>query len=86
MKRATSEAERLRDEIGERASNRGRLQRALRERAKEFAQRRVRAGVSSAMVAAELGLSVKTIERWLAADNVMGARALVPHPFGESRS
>lgn len=75
MKRTTSEAEQLRNEIGERASNRGRLPRVVRERAKAFVKTRAGAGFSSAMIAAELGLSVKTIERWRVAES---AGALVP--------
>lgn len=68
MKRQTSEAEQLRGEIGTRASKRGPLPRSVRERGKAFARLRVRGGASLEAISAQLGLSVKTIERWLAPD------------------
>ena len=57
----------LRREIGARASLRGKLPRALRERCERYAARRVRAGAGKAEVASELGVSAMSVQRWLRA-------------------
>lgn len=78
MKKQASDAEQLRSEIGERRSNRGPLRRSVRERGKAFAQTRVRAGATVETIGAELGLSAKTIERWLEPDVPKTQAAMVP--------
>ena len=78
MKKRTSEAEQLRSEIGGRASKRGPLPRSVRERGRAFARQRVQVGASLEAISAELGLSVKTIERWLAADAPDTQAAMLP--------
>lgn len=75
MKKTASEAEQLRSEVGGRMGKRGPLPAALRERGKQFARTRARAGASAAVISAELGMSVKTIERWLAPER---STAMVP--------
>jgi hypothetical protein len=65
MKRTERDAERLRREIGQRKSRRGPLSHDLRERGTQYARGRAADGAAPAMIASELGLAEKTIERWL---------------------
>ena len=66
MKHTEREAEKLRREIGQRKSRRGPLSHDLRERGTQYARARAVDGAAPAVIAAELGLAEKTIERWLA--------------------
>jgi hypothetical protein len=75
MQKAASEAERLRREIGERGGKRGPLPREVRERGKEIARTRARSGATAKAISAELGMSVKTVERWIEPE---GKPAMVP--------
>lgn len=75
MQKAASDAERVRREIGERAGKRGPLPRAVRERGKAIARARAQAGATPKAISAELGMSEKTIERWLEAG---GSAAMLP--------
>ena len=85
MKKQATEAEQLRSEIGERRSNRGPLAREVRERGIAFARTRVHAGASAETIGAELGLSAKTIERWLAPQAPKTQAAMVPVRIVRSR-
>ena len=78
MKKQASEAEQLRSEIDERRSNRGPLRRTVRERGIAFARMRMQEGASAETIAAELGLSAKTIERWLEPEAPKARAAMVP--------
>ena len=83
MQRTMSEVERLRREIGERADKRGPLPREVRERGKMIARTRARAGASPEIISAEIGMSVKTIERWLEPD---GKATMLPVRVVSSRA
>lgn len=65
MKHTERDAERLRREIGQRKSRRGPLSHDLRERGTQYARARAADGVAPAVIAGELGLAERTIERWL---------------------
>ncbi len=67
MKTGAGEAEKLQREIGGRRSRHGALPRELRERATAYARARAATGATTASVAAEIGMSAKTVERWLRA-------------------
>jgi hypothetical protein len=75
MKTGAGEAEKLQREIGGRRSRHGALPRELRERATAYARARAATGATTASVAAEVGMSAKTVERWLRA---AAPAALVP--------
>ncbi len=72
------EGEKLRREIGRRASTRGRLHRNLRERCEAYAARRCAEGASQKVIAGELGVSAMSVRRWLLAKRVPRTAALVP--------
>lgn len=75
MKTRTSESERLRRRISEREFPTSRLSAELRAEAVCYARRRCSEGASQQAIAAELGVSVVSISRWL---RVSGSSALVP--------
>lgn len=65
MRHTEREAERLRREIGQRKSRRGPLSHHLRDRGSQYARARAADGAAPAVIAGELGLAERTIERWL---------------------
>jgi hypothetical protein len=78
MTMRNGEGERLRREIGRRKSTRGRLRRELRERCERYAATRSAAGASQKIIAAELGVSAMSVQRWLRAGSPAHATAIVP--------
>ena len=64
MTMRNDEGEKLRREIGQRQSARGRLRRELRERCERYAAARSAAGISQKMIASELGVSAMSVQRW----------------------
>jgi DNA-binding transcriptional regulator YiaG len=65
MKTRSDESEKLRREIGQRESARGRLPRTLRERCEAYAVARAASGASHKVIASELGVSAMSVQRWL---------------------
>jgi DNA-binding transcriptional regulator YiaG len=78
MTMRNDEGEKLRREIGRRESTRGRLRRELRERCERYAATRSAAGASQKIIAAELGVSAMSVQRWLRARPAARATAMVP--------
>jgi transposase len=78
MTMRNDEGEKLRREIGRRTSTRGRLRRDLRERCEHYAATRSAAGASQKIIAAELGVSAMSVQRWLRARPATRATAMVP--------
>ena len=68
----------MRREIGRRESTRGRLRRGLRERCERYAAARAAAGATQKVIAAELGVSAMSVQRWLRARPTAAATAMVP--------
>jgi transcriptional regulator with XRE-family HTH domain len=84
MKTRGDEGEKLRREIGERRSTRGRLRRELRERCEEYAASQSAAGASHKAIAMALGVSAMSVQRWLRgkpkADALVRVRVASPRP------
>jgi len=78
MTMRNDEAERLRREIGRRTSTRGPLRRELRERCEHYAAARSAAGASQKLIAAELGVSAMSVQRWLRSSSPARTTAMVP--------
>ena len=78
MTMRNDESEKLRREIGGRESARGPLRRDVRERCKRYAAARSAAGASHKAIAAELGVSAMSVQRWLRARPTGAAAAMVP--------
>jgi hypothetical protein len=78
MTMRNDEGEKLRREICRRASTRGRLRRELRERCEQYAATRSAAGAPQKIIAAELGVSAMSVQRWLRARSPARATAMVP--------
>jgi hypothetical protein len=80
------ECEKLRREIGRRESTRGPLLRDVRERCKRYAVARSAAGASQKIIAAELGVSAMSVQRWLRTKSTGTAGAMVPVRVVATRS
>jgi DNA-binding transcriptional regulator YiaG len=78
MTMRNDEGEKLRRDIGRRASTRGPLLREVRERCKRYAVARSAAGTSQKVIAAELGVSAMSVQRWLRTKSTEAASAMVP--------
>ena len=74
----SADGERLRREIGQRASTRGRLRSELRERCAQYAAARSAAGASHKVIASELGVSAMSVQRWLRVKKKTTPTAMVP--------